>query len=151
MGYYFSPSTRGFYHDDLHDSMPADVVAITAAEHDVMIHGQSDQREIVPLPDGKPTLAKKPPHHHPDLFIWDGVAFALKDLEIAKAYTRDRLRVARAPLLAALDLQVLRAWEQGKTPYDIVDVLAKKQQLRDITKLVDQAASWEELAAITVE
>ena len=151
MGYRFSPSTRGFYHDDLHETMPADAVEITDAEYDAMIKGQSDRREIVPGPDGKPMLADKPQQHHPDLFIWDGVAFALKDLAIAKAYTLDRLRAARAPALAALDLQVLRAWEEGKTPADVADVMSRKQQLRDITKRVDQASSWEELTAIVIE
>ena len=70
---------------------------------------------------------------------------------MGRQFRASAFRAARAPALAALDLQVLRAWEEGKTPADVADVMSRKQQLRDITKRVDQASSWEELTAIVIE
>lgn len=53
----------------------------------------------------------------------------------AAAITKDRLRAERAPLLAALDVQYQRAQEQGA---DTKEIVAEKNRLRDITKLVDE-------------
>lgn len=55
MALYFSPSTGGFYSDDLHgDSKPTDVVRITAARHRALLDGQSQGREIIAMQDGRP-------------------------------------------------------------------------------------------------
>lgn len=69
------------------------------------------------------------------------------NLEKAKIITKNRLRDEREPLLAALDIQFQRALETGA---DTSAIVAEKQRLRDITKLVDEATSVEELKAIGV-
>jgi hypothetical protein len=65
----------------------------------------------------------------------------------AKDITKDRLRVERAPLLAAQDVAFQRALEQQ---LDTTDIVAEKQRLRDITKLVDEATTLDELKNITI-
>ncbi len=65
----------------------------------------------------------------------------------AKSITKDRLRQERAPLLVAQDVLYMRATEQGQ---DTTAIVAEKQRLRDITKLVDQAITLEQLKQIEV-
>lgn len=74
------------------------------------------------------------------------------DMPKAKEITRERLRKDRAPLLAALDVEAIKAVEaddKGK----LAQVAAEKQRLRDITALpsIDAAKTPEELKAISVE
>lgn len=66
----------------------------------------------------------------------------------AQEITKDRLRSKRAPLLQALDVQFVRALETGG---DTAEIAAEKQRLRDITKLVDNVVTPEELKALSVE
>jgi len=65
----------------------------------------------------------------------------------AKAVTKDRLRIERAPLLAALDAEYLRADEE-KDNAAKTEVARKKKLLRDITNLADSATTLAELKAI---
>lgn len=65
----------------------------------------------------------------------------------AKELTKNRLRVERAPLLAAQDVAFQRAIEEGKSTTAIV---AEKQRLRDITKLADNCTTTQELRSIKV-
>jgi hypothetical protein len=69
------------------------------------------------------------------------------NIDKAKNITKDRLRVERAPLLAAQDVAFQRALEVGA---DTSAIVAEKQRLRNITQLADQADSLEALRAITV-
>lgn len=69
------------------------------------------------------------------------------DFSIAQELTKERLRAERVPLLTSLDTEYLRALEQGG---DTSSIIAEKQRLRDITSLVDSAATLEELRLITV-
>ena len=69
------------------------------------------------------------------------------NLNKAKDITKDRLRIERAPLLAAQDVAFQRALEQQ---LDTTEIVAEKQRLRDITELADQATTLEELKSITV-
>jgi hypothetical protein len=57
MSNYFSKSTRGFYHSDLHTKIPGDVVELTDEEYKAILaeHYQTGHA-IVGGPDGKPTL-----------------------------------------------------------------------------------------------
>jgi hypothetical protein len=64
------------------------------------------------------------------------------NLEKAKAITKDRLRAERSPLLQAQDVAFQRALESGA---DTTAIVAEKQRLRDITKLVDAATTTDEL------
>lgn len=64
------------------------------------------------------------------------------NLDKAKAITKDHLRAERAPLLQAQDVAFQRALESGA---DTTAIVAEKQRLRDITALVDQINTLEEL------
>ena len=61
----------------------------------------------------------------------------------AKAITKDRLRVERAPLLQAQDVAFQRALESGA---DTAAIVAEKQRLRDITNIT--ATTLDELRAL---
>lgn len=52
------------------------------------------------------------------------------DMTKARNIHRDRMRAARAPKLAALDVAFQRALETGG---DTVSIVAQKQALRDVT------------------
>lgn len=69
------------------------------------------------------------------------------NLDKAKALTKDRLRMERAPLLAAQDVAFQRALESGA---DTTAIVAEKQRLRDITLLADTCTTPAELRALTV-
>jgi hypothetical protein len=66
----------------------------------------------------------------------------------AKAITKDRLRMERAPLLVAQDVLYMRATEANQ---DTTAIVAEKQRLRDITQLADQATTLEQLKQIEVK
>lgn len=70
------------------------------------------------------------------------------DLNKAKEITKARLRKERESLLQALDVEFQRALETGAATTEIV---AEKNRLRDITTLVDAAATVEELKNIKAE
>jgi len=63
----------------------------------------------------------------------------------AKAITIDRLRNERQPLLAAQDILFQRALE---TNADTSAIVAEKQRLRDITKLVETCNTAAELRVL---
>lgn len=67
------------------------------------------------------------------------------DINKAKDITKDRLRAERKPLLEAQDVAFQRALESGA---DTSAIVAEKQRLRDITKLVDNVNTIEELKAL---
>jgi hypothetical protein len=68
------------------------------------------------------------------------------DLEKAKAITKDRLRAEREPLLAAQDVAFQRALESGS---DTTAIVAEKQRLRDITSLVDNCSTVDQLKSLS--
>jgi hypothetical protein len=65
----------------------------------------------------------------------------------AKDITKDRLRAEREPLLAAQDVAFQRALE---TNADTAAIVAEKQRLRDITKVVDTCSTVEELKGVQI-
>jgi hypothetical protein len=67
------------------------------------------------------------------------------DINKAKYITKDRLRQEREPLLLAQDIAFQRALESNA---DTSAIVAEKQRLRDITKLVDNANTVEELKSL---
>lgn len=67
------------------------------------------------------------------------------DFDKAKEITKDRLRAERAPLLASLDIAFQRALEEGK---DTVDIINEKNRLRNITSLVDNCTTLDELRSL---
>jgi len=66
----------------------------------------------------------------------------------AKDITKDRLRQERAPLLSAQDIAYMKALEAGA---DTAEIVAEKQRLRDVTKLVDTATTLEELKGLSCQ
>lgn len=74
------------------------------------------------------------------------------DMDRAKELHKDKLRNARAPLLAALDLEISKALSQGRNS-DVVRHEAERQRLRDVTAHPDiaKAKTIEDLKKITVE
>ncbi len=70
------------------------------------------------------------------------------DIDKAKDITKNRLRQEREPLLLAQDVAFQRALESNA---DTSAIVAEKQRLRDITKLVDVANTVEELKALEVK
>jgi hypothetical protein len=66
----------------------------------------------------------------------------------AKEITKEKLRAERASLLQAQDVAFQRALETGE---DTSAIVAEKQRLRDVTKLVDTVSTVEELKQISVE
>ena len=70
------------------------------------------------------------------------------DLDKAKLIKKDKLRTQRKPLLESLDVAYIRALEVGT---DTTEIVTEKQRLRDITNLVDNCSTVEELKAIQLE
>ena len=68
------------------------------------------------------------------------------NIEKAKEIKKDMLRAERAPILADLDVQFIRAVEAGDTALQ-AEIAAKKQALRDVTKAqeITDATTLEEL------
>ena len=69
------------------------------------------------------------------------------DMPKARDIHRDRMRAARAPKLAELDVAFQRALEDGKAK---TDVTAAKRALRDVTKHpgIDKAKTPDDLKAV---
>jgi hypothetical protein len=89
------------------------------------------------------------PNEHNDFFnAWELADDVVSvNFDKAKAITKDRLRAERKPLLEAQDVAFQRALESGA---DTSAIVAEKQRLRDITKLVDDATTLDELKALKV-
>lgn len=68
------------------------------------------------------------------------------DIDRAKEITKDRLRIERAPMLADLDIRIMKAIERGD---DISGLAAEKQRLRDITGLVADCTTLDELRGLS--
>ena len=65
----------------------------------------------------------------------------------AKQITKERLRQERKPLLEQQDVLFQRSLENNA---DTSAIVAEKQRLRDITNLVDDASTIEQLKKLTV-
>ena len=90
------------------------------------------------------------PNEHNDFFnAWELADDVVSvNIDKAKAITKDRLRMERAPLLSAQDVLYMRATEANQ---DTTAIVAEKQRLRDITQLADQATTLEQLKQIEVK
>jgi len=67
------------------------------------------------------------------------------NIDKARAITKTRLRVERAPLLVAQDVLFQRAQESNA---DTTAIVAEKNRLRDITKLADSCVTTEQLRGL---
>lgn len=85
-----------------------------------------------------------------DAYEFDKVIGAKVNISKAKEVHLDKFRAARTPLLAALDVDFMRAVEAGDTTLQ-TEIASKKQALRDITKtdlpnaLEEIKATWPEI------
>ena len=72
------------------------------------------------------------------------------DMAAVRDIHRENLRQARKPLLDALDVDYMKALEQGG---DTAAIAAQKQVLRDVTAdpRIDAAATPDELKALTLD
>lgn len=61
MGLYFAASTRGFYDDAIHASLPADAQPITEQQHANLLAAQSAGKVIEPDANGLPIAVDPPP------------------------------------------------------------------------------------------
>lgn len=68
------------------------------------------------------------------------------NIDKAKNITKTKLRIERAPLLAAQDIAFQRALE---TNADTASIVTEKQRLRDITKLADSATTLDQLKSLS--
>ena len=69
------------------------------------------------------------------------------DINKAKDITKDRLRIERKPLLEAQDVAFQRALESDA---DTSVIVTEKQRLRDITKIIDNINTIDELKAFDI-
>ena len=67
------------------------------------------------------------------------------DINKAKEVWKDKIRQARTSVLAKLDIDFIKAQEQGN---DTASIVADKQTLRDLPNEVDTANSIEEIKAV---
>jgi hypothetical protein len=67
------------------------------------------------------------------------------DINKAKEVWKDKIRQARTSVLAKLDIDFIKAQEQG---LDTTSIVADKQTLRDLPSQVDTANSIEEIKAV---
>lgn len=65
----------------------------------------------------------------------------------AKEVAKNRLRIAREPLLAAQDIAYMKALESGA---DTSAIVAEKVRLRNITTLADTCTTLDQLRSLTV-
>ncbi|WP_375592117.1 DUF4376 domain-containing protein [Chitiniphilus eburneus] len=57
---FYSAAMGGFYDPAIHEALPSDAVAISAADHAALLAGNSAGLQIVPDEHGHPTLATPP-------------------------------------------------------------------------------------------
>jgi hypothetical protein len=67
------------------------------------------------------------------------------DITKAKEVWKDKIRVARKPVLEKLDVDFMRATEQGT---DTTSIVNDKQTLRDLPSQVDTATTVDEIKAV---
>jgi hypothetical protein len=67
------------------------------------------------------------------------------DIAKAKNIWKEKIRKAREPKLAALDIEFMKAQEAGS---DTSTIVAKKKELRDFPTQVDSATTVDEIKAV---
>lgn len=131
----------------------------------VIIHKNENGNVSVTVPTGEisieAVLAKDCPNHaiivnRTDLPFdeeffnaWELIdSKVIVNIDKAKELTKARLRDERIPLLQEQDVAYSRATEIGA---DTIAIVAEKNRLRDVTKLVDTSSTLQELKTIKVK
>jgi hypothetical protein len=65
MGIFYSAAARGFFDSEIHATIPAGAVAISAEAHRALLDAQAQGKEIVPGEAGEPMLADPVPRPAP--------------------------------------------------------------------------------------
>jgi hypothetical protein len=86
------------------------------------------------------------PSQPQETWRWKGGGIVV-DVEALRDAVKAKIRLERAPMLTALDIEFQRNLETGA---DNNPVIAHKNSLREATKLVDGMGTVEELAAVDV-
>lgn len=113
-----SKATHGFYDTAIHDSMPDDVVEISAENHADLLAGQSEGKVIVWDDDGFPVLVDPPPPSDEELAVIERLWRNQRLSETDNVVTRHR---DEKELNLALTL----------TPEQFAELLVYRQALRD--------------------
>lgn len=127
--YYYSATMNGFYTTELFavSDMPADAIEIDTSVHALVLEKQSQGYDIKPGLTGMPEISKP------------------VDFPTPTSSALAHLRYTRNALLANLDISFIRNLETGT---DNTAVVAEKNRLRDITKLVTPSSTVEEIDAL---
>ncbi len=115
-------------------------------------HGKPTPRRYVVMPEGFEAPTDRE-YRNAWCIIENENGFSIgHDMAKARDLHRAKLREARAPIMAALDVDYMRALEDKKAPGDIAAITQKKQLLRDVTKdaAIDAAQTIDELKAVTL-
>jgi hypothetical protein len=75
----------------------------------------------------------------------------ISELQLAKDIKKIELRRDRQPKLQSLDVEYMKLLELGSiTSPEIAAIVERKKALRDVTDLVDEATTIEEVNAVTL-
>lgn len=121
----FSPSTGGFYDDEIHepDQIPLDAVDVTDEQHDALFEGQAIGKQIQAGPNGLPVLVDPPARTHEQL-----IAKAREDRDALLGVATLRMD----PLKDAVELDVatpgevvaLKAWREYRVALNRLELQA---------------------------
>ena len=108
----YSTSARGFFASTLHgNEIPADAVPVSEADYAALFEGQSQGAQIVPGPDGAPTLLwPTPPTEAELLAAWRERTTVSAFQAKAALFNRGLLDAANAAATGAGGLTLL-AWQ----------------------------------------
>lgn len=125
---------------------PVGIIELSDADYCAHIYARSipaDATNVHELPDDW----QAPDREFRGAWVTDGKTITI-DMPCAREIHRNKMRAARAPMLAALDVQYQRADETGDTVAKAA-VISAKAALRDVTKnpSIDAAKNPNELKA----
>ena len=110
-----SKSTRGFYDESIHASMPDDVVEISAENHAELLEGQSEGKVIAWGDDGFPVLVDPQPPSDEELAaverVWRDQRLSETDGVVTRH--RDELEEGVEPTLTTAQYTELQAYRRG--------------------------------------
>jgi len=123
-------------------------VIIPSPDSDLTIE-QIAAKDVPPNTDYKIVDVSELPQDREFRSAWEHVQEKIDiNFDKAKKITKQRLREERKPLLAAQDVEYLKALEVNG---DTTEIIKEKKRLRDITKLADAATTLDELKELKAE
>jgi hypothetical protein len=108
---YYHPETRGFYDVAIHGgAIPADAVPVSAADYTALFEAQSQGAQIVPGPDGAPTLLWPTPPTEAELLAAWRERTTVSAFQAKEALEDRGLLAAAEAAAVAAGGRTLRAW-----------------------------------------